>query len=310
LVVIAIIAILVGLLLPAVQKVREAANRMRCQNNLKQYALACHTYNDTNVFLPPGGLIIPNGPDWANLDWSAHKGTWQIFTLPYMEQTNLFNQIPNLAVPHFDSITAAEQAGVLPTRLPTQRCPSDAFKLDSPYTNYVASMGPQCVDDKCGYTPFAQYCDEPNWGYSASSDDSDSSDTSTLRGVFGRSGAKVRLADIKDGLSNTLLLGEALPAENAHLLYTTWYSMYGAPTYTTIIPINYPIDENDFTYCDNGGVNNMFNNNVSWGFKSKHPSGANFALADGSVHFVSQTIEHKTYQLLGCRNDGQVAFLP
>src|SRR2546426_957528 len=131
LVVIAIIAILIGLLLPAVQKVREAANRMKCQNNLKQYALACHSYNDTNQLLPPGGLIIPNGPNWSDIDWSAHKGSWEVFTLPQMEQDNLYAQIPNLGLAHFDSITAAEQAGVLPTKLPTLRCPSDSFNLNS-----------------------------------------------------------------------------------------------------------------------------------------------------------------------------------
>jgi len=312
-VVIAIIAVLIGLLLPAVQKVREAANRMKCSNNLKQFALACHTYHDRNGFLPPGSLCLPNGPSWANLDWGSNKGTWQVYTLPDMEQDNLYRQIPNLTVPHFDSIGSAEQAGVLPRNLPYQRCPSDAFEPDKPYSNYMGSLGPCCVDDKCGYNPFAKYCDQPSWGYTIGAIEGEDSNPSTLRGLFGRSGPKIAWVDIPDGMSNTIMLGESLPAQNGHLLFFTWYTLYGCQMCTTIIPINYPIYEKDLSFCGTnfaGPEHSLWNNDVSWGFKSNHPGGALFAFADGSVHFLSQTIDHKTYQLLGCRNDGQIVTLP
>src|SRR5262245_21125408 len=91
LVVIAIIAVLVGLLLPAVQKVREAANRMKCSNNLKQFGIACHSYHDVTGYFPPGGWL----GDRAQVDWSDDRGSWLIHTLPYMEQDNIFKQIPN-----------------------------------------------------------------------------------------------------------------------------------------------------------------------------------------------------------------------
>src|SRR5438874_9891675 len=86
LVVIAIIAVLIGLLLPAVQKVREAANRMKCANNLKQFGIACHLYHDTNKVFPPGAKTIPY--------LQGDKGSWLVLTLPYMEQDVLFQQFP------------------------------------------------------------------------------------------------------------------------------------------------------------------------------------------------------------------------
>ncbi|HEV3448939.1 MAG TPA: DUF1559 domain-containing protein [Gemmataceae bacterium] len=313
LVVIAIIGVLIGLLLPAVQKVRESANRLKCANNLKQFGLACINYHGAAELFPPGSLCLPNGPTWAQLDWSANKGTWLVFTLPFTEGDNLYRQIPNLSVPHFDSIGAAEQAGVLPKTLSFMRCPSDGTNVDGPFCNYVGSLGPQCLDDKCGYNPFRQYCNKPEWGYSTSADDASTNVASDCRGLFSRNGAPFRIADIVDGTSNTLLLGEALPRQNAHMLFNTWYTTYGTQVNSTIIPINYPISEDDTTWCGQNSASpahSMFNNNVAWGFKSRHAGGANFVFADGSVHFINENINHKTYQLLGCRNDRQAVTVP
>jgi prepilin-type N-terminal cleavage/methylation domain-containing protein/prepilin-type processing-associated H-X9-DG protein len=309
LVVIAIIAVLVSLLVPAVQRIRETASRLKCSHNLRQYGLACYQYHDVNQLFPPGGMVIPN-ETWNNVDWSAHKGTWLIYVLPYMEHSGLFDKIPNMTVPHFDSITAAEQAGLLPINLPMLRCPSDSFQMSSPFSNYVGSLGPQCLDDKCGFTPFATYCNQPTWGYTTSADDADLSDAGQCRGMFGRSGAPIGLIDVTDGTSNTFFIGEALPSQNAHMLETTWYSMYGCQVASTIIPLNYPISEEDYSWCGQasaGPGHSIYNNNVSWGFRSRHQGGCNFLLVDGSVHFVREDIDMKTYQLLGCRNDGQPA---
>src|SRR5262249_702369 len=128
LVVIAIIGILIGLLLPAVQKVREAANRAKCANNLKQLALACHNYHDTHAHLPPGGTLNPPG------DSRYNQGGWLIYVLPFMEQENLFRRIPNLGVPYRDSIREAVAAGIIPAKLPYLRCPSDPDAPELPLT--------------------------------------------------------------------------------------------------------------------------------------------------------------------------------
>jgi prepilin-type N-terminal cleavage/methylation domain-containing protein/prepilin-type processing-associated H-X9-DG protein len=307
LVVIAIIGTLIAILLPAVQMVRESAARTQCQNKLKQFGLATHSYHDANGALPPGSAWVP-GSSWADVDWSANKGTWLVYTLPYMEEDNLYNQIPNHGTPHFDSIGAAVQAGVLPRALAAKlRCPSDYFQYDQgPYSNYVGSLGPQCVDDKCGANPFAQYCDQPAWGWVAS--DEDEPNSAGVRGMFSRFSYTVRLAECTDGTSQTLLLGESLPSTNAHMHYG-WYTGYGSQLSTTIIPINYPVSESDTSWCGSAGAgptHSLYNNNVSWGFRSRHRGGANFTFADGSLHFLSQSIDHKTFQLLGCKNDGQV----
>jgi prepilin-type processing-associated H-X9-DG protein len=126
--------------------------------------------------------------------------------------------------------------------------------------------------------------------------------------MFSRFSYAVRLAEVTDGTSQTLLLGESLPSQNAHM-QKGWYTNYGSQLATTIIPINYPINENDPSWCGSGGAgpcNSMTNNNVSWGFRSRHTRGCNFTFVDGSVHFLSESIDQKTFQLLGCKNDGQV----
>jgi len=305
LVVIAIIAILIGLLLPAVQKVREAAARMKCQNNLKQFGLAIHAYNDANNRLPPGGVTIGN--------WGSDKGSWLVFTLPFMEQDNIFRQIPNMTVTNVDSVGTCP---VLPARISYMRCPSDDYNFQATVSNYVGSQGPQCKV-YCGYEPFQQYCQPSvsglgNWGYNAkpSVDMDPGANANELMGVFNRHGTEITFASISDGLSNTIFVGETLAGEHDHIRsVNNWARVNGGNTHImTTVPINYKTDQ--IVGCAANPQRSYANWAVAWGFKSRHTGGANFLFGDGSVTFLNQNIDHKTYNQLGCRFDGQPASRP
>ena len=350
LVVIAIIAVLIGLLLPAVQKVREAANRTTCFNQLKQLALACHNYHDTHKYFPPGNRNNVNVGGSSRVD----QGSWVFLVLPFMEQENLYNRVT--ALTHNGatygnrgwSMQAAVNAGLLPMKLPFARCPSDGFEWDTPrYFNYIGSSGPQCNFGNCGFNPFQQHCngeEEPlvprardpltHPGYGPSQSWGSTSEASLLRGMFGRGltsdGPRLRLADVRDGATNTILLGETLPEECEFQRWPGqgqdrtkpawgWAGYNFVAQGQTIQTINYPIlpsNATDFianctTGCPDGDPTHCIMNwHVTWGFKSRHVGGVNFAFVDGSVRFVEQHINHRTYQHLGCRNDGQTVTLP
>jgi prepilin-type N-terminal cleavage/methylation domain-containing protein/prepilin-type processing-associated H-X9-DG protein len=193
LVVIAIIAVLIGLLLPAVQKVREAANRMQCKNNLKQIGLALHNYHDRFGSFPPGYVSVVDvdgsdrGPGWG----------WAAFLLADLEQTNVQRQI-NFTL----DITEATHAAIRVQTLPLFRCPSDetippftvqtedgAALCDVAHSNYVAVFGNNEIED------------DPGAG----------------NGLFFRN-SKVRFRDIPDGTSHTLCVGE----RSSNLMKATW----------------------------------------------------------------------------------------
>jgi prepilin-type processing-associated H-X9-DG protein len=166
---------------------------------------------------------------------------------------------------------------------------------------------------------FPGYVNSVNWG--------STSLASGLRGMFGRGdgnpgGPAIRIADTTDGTSNTILIGETLVGQNE---FQRWGNAWGWAGYNsisqgqTIQPINYPIRTETYgltTYtncqanCPQGVENCIWNWHITWGFKSNHSGGAMFVFADGSVHFLSQSIDHRTYQYLGCRDDEQAITIP
>jgi prepilin-type N-terminal cleavage/methylation domain-containing protein/prepilin-type processing-associated H-X9-DG protein len=339
LVVIAIIGILMALLLPAIQKVREAANRMRCASNLKQYGIALHNYHNDFNALPRG-----NQGSWGN-----DHGSWIFHILPYMEQGNLFTQVTALnsgtlpfSHPNW-SMQAAVTANVLPKKLPFLRCPSDGYDVDNPrYSNYVGSQGPQCNDGSCNprADPFNIHCNGRTGpltngllatlnplthpGYGVSYTHGTTSDAGLCRGIMCRGtgaigGPKITIPAISDGTSNTIMIGETLVEQNEFQRFGNGWGWAGYNSVSqgqTIQPINWPINPNTFgltawSSCSANcpGVNPqncLWNWHVTWGFKSNHAGGVNFVYGDGSVRFVQQGIDMRTYQYLGCRNDGQV----
>src|SRR5262249_42094202 len=182
-------------------------------------------------------------------------GSLHVYILPYMEQENLYREIHR-----FNTIDAALAARVLPRTFPYARCPSDGDEPDNPrYCNYRGSMGPQCNLGPCGFNPGQPWCNgtaEPDPqplprptlpGYGPSPNHGDTPDPSQIRGLFSRSGARIRLASVTDGMSNTLMIGELLP----HLNYSYRISVNdagwanwdgGSNPASTIVPINYAID--------------------------------------------------------------------
>jgi len=243
LVVIAIIAILIGLLLPAVQKVREAAARMKCQNNLKQIGIAMHMYNDQFNKLPAGWVT-------TNANQPSPGWSWGLLLLPNLEQGALYNQLnPDLATPNGPTVNTLTQ-----TPLPAFRCPSDSGQnTNGVLENYASS----------NYT--------------------------VNREVHGPDGsnkpAALAVQNIQDGSSNTILVGERDMVRNIGAIWparssVTSASFEGRPGRG--INIAYPGTPPPPT---GAGSCERF------GWTSPHTGGVNMLFGDGSVRFVSQSID-------------------
>jgi len=339
LVVIAIIGVLVSLLLPAVQSARESARRTQCINHLKQWSLGCINFESQRNHFPRGGY-----PTSGQFPEGGSPATgWMFVSLGYIEQGNLYERVVGAG-----NLTNAMTQGILPATLKIIRCPSDVFERnDYRHSNYIGNTGPTCNNPPVGCPqPFQIHCNGQNVttgaggippalatfthpGYGPSSSWGSTAITAETVGMFSRGGALIRLADVTDGTSNTLFLGETLPEVFEPMRYPGtgpgWpaganHSAQGQ----TIQPINWKIDRmagNVPAFINNCGCDPstnpsglkdrcIMNWHVTWGFKSNHPNGANFARVDGSVQFITQNIDHRTYQYLGCRNDGQSVSAP
>ncbi len=310
LVVIAIIAVLIALLLPAVQAAREAARRAQCVNNLKQIGIAMHNYHGTVGSFPSGAV---NSPSFAGPAWN-----WASFILPQMEQTALYASV-NFTMNNGDP----QNTTVFRTMVSAFLCPSDdsakiftnlwwcyaqnwGVMMTGAGTNYVA-----CVGDNKWNIPFDIYSGDPNgvnYGHNG-----------LFRGMFGEagSGACVNISAVRDGTSNTFLIGENSPNFNGSLSWTNGDGTYS----TTVIPLNWRTDLQDGQTDTDGTVcqavvaaldsatsyTHCFRNQLyNQGFKSRHAGGANFLMTDGSVRFVKQSVNPRTINALASRAGGEV----
>jgi prepilin-type N-terminal cleavage/methylation domain-containing protein/prepilin-type processing-associated H-X9-DG protein len=294
LVVIAIIGILIALLLPAVQKVREAANRTKCANNFKQWGLAMHNMHDTTGALPEGNQDNP-------------RRVWVVLVWPYVEQGSMyirfdqsvgFWQPPNTYIDTTDGICAKP--------VPIYYCPSDrpgALWQGDPWWrargNYVI-----------------------NWGNMAVPYNSNDPVQNPARGIapFGYTdfGSRdkprtTRFSDITDGLSNTLLMSEVIQAANdtdydirGDMLNddrpcTQFMTLYTPNSGTDVSPFC-----NETTYPWNPPCTSTGSQYAQKSARSRHPGGVNVLLADGSGRFISDNIALAAWRALGTMNGGEV----
>ncbi len=273
LVVISIISILIGMLLPAVQKAREAAARISCTNNLKQIGLAMHNYAlDYDSHFPASRM----GEGYA---------TWAVIILPYMEQSNLYNQW-NLGQSYFLQNNVARMTPVKSYFCPSRRSandpPTTSVSGDIPPTNGgTANNVPGALGD------YAVVIDP-------SGTDQPSVTTPSLSGSF-QIGQGYPLLSFTDGLSNTLLVGEKhIPLQNQGV---GWWD---CSTY-----------DGEYIQCSSRAASAQFPLTVNpqdtgWRFGSRHTSNVMFVWGDGHVQGLPASINPLTLQLLGTRNDGQV----
>jgi prepilin-type N-terminal cleavage/methylation domain-containing protein/prepilin-type processing-associated H-X9-DG protein len=293
LVVIAIIAILIGLLLPAVQKVREAAARMKCQNNLKQWGLAMHNYHDANGTLPEGNRSNP-------------RRVWVVLVWPYVEQGNMYVQF-NQAVHFYQPPNTYTNTtdGIYAKTAPLYYCPSDRsnaiWKGDIYWRargSYVINWGNQAVP----YNP-ADPVQNPALGTAPFG----------YTDFINRNRPKtVKLTDIIDGTSNTLLMSEVIMARNDTDYDIRGDMMNDDRPCTQFMTLNTPNSGtdispfcNDQTYPYNPPCRNL-SPYAQKAARSRHTAGVNTLFGDGSVHFIRNQIALATWRALGTMDGGEV----
>jgi len=308
LVVIAIIALLIGLLLPAVQGARESARRVQCGNQLKQFAIALQAYH-TSFDVLPSGIINRNRSNpqsTATNAWQLVSGpdTWFAEILPRLEQQAKYDRFDfgvRPGTPANINLVAEPMAGVA--------CPSDprggSSVCDNRCALFVSSSASRMLGlwyaGSLGINPLMSRCEFCTPTSSVTGSDcctgADRAVSGQPTGMFAVAATAVRFAQVKDGTSNTILLGETLPHEDQHNgAFTTHY-----PVVATNIPLNTFVPENQMPIAGAHWTNYA----RASGIKSRHPGGAHVAMADGSVTFLQESIEPAMLRALGTRQGGE-----
>ena len=317
LVVIAIIGVLVALLLPAVQAARESARRNSCQNNLKQLSLAMHNYEDTFKTLP-GGVGR----------WGCCWGTWQVRILPYIEQKALFDLYVNsdgndaTATPRARYADKANVENVTSKRIKALTCSSDLPNAPlapaglPPITNHNYGVN-------YGNTNFfqtalngTQFQGAPFVAYAGSTSDdgpATAAEAASFTRVYGR---PVRLAEITDGLSNTIMVGELIQGQRNALHGFTWWGN-GSGFVTFLGPNSRSPDVLIGGNCFAADARNPPCINTASsslgrmaGARSRHPNGVQVGYCDGHIGFVTNNIAFATWNALGTAQGGEATGEP
>jgi len=323
LVVIAIIAILIGLLLPAVQKVREAAARMSCSNNMKQLCLACHNYQDAQGQLPPSTLMNSRvgGIDDFNQNFGPN---WAVLILPYIEQQNLYQPYAT-SIQNYPTNGDSGWRGMRSTTIKTFLCPSDTGSQvftavaggNWARGNYGANEGPGMRWN--GGTVGTAVYNSGRWVDNNPNGFASEYYPSWTAGWSGGGALVVnggtRLHTLSDGTSSTILIDELRIGWNANDIRGTWaMGQAGASISSGNGRIDTPTPNlsysgwDDIQNCqDNPGIGMGCCGCNSWQVtaKSKHTNGVVTGFADGSVRFISNSVSQRTWFLLHSRNDGQ-----
>ncbi|NBO91494.1 MAG: DUF1559 domain-containing protein [Planctomycetia bacterium] len=324
LVVIAIIAILIGLLLPAVQKVREAAARMQCSNQMKQLALACHNFQDSTGSLPASVMLHPSVSDPSNYDQNFGPN-WAVLILPYIEQGNLYNSIAN-SVTNYATTGDSGWRSIRNQNVKTFLCPSDSgadtlcARAGGNWArgNYGANEGPgmHWNGGAVGVTVLSsgQWRDNNPSGFASEYYPSWTAGMSGGGALVVNGGT--RLHTFEDGTSNTILIDELRIGWNANDIRGTWaMGQTGASLSSGNGRIDTPTPNvslsgyDDIQGCqDNPSIGMGCCGCNSWQVtaKSKHTGGVMVGFADGSVKFVSNSVSQQTWFQLHSRNDGRV----
>ena len=312
LVVIAIIAILIALLLPAVQQAREAARRTQCKNNLKQLALAVHNYHDTANVFPFGYYLAPPFTNFRN--------TFTMI-LPYIEQSNVYSgidhNVPMMNGPTgYNATVQAQNVAMAATVIPAFLCASSPGPTTDDYLYPANGFGGgvppvTCTwkggrSDYSGTTGIRSTFGDFAYGVGLQGGD--------RNGVFraaGLGGSKSSMRDITDGTSNTFLFGER--TGGVKLYYKTNAAALPAilgqtngGSWADALAFENWLQGSLYDGTANGGPCAMCTNIRGNGFHSFHTGGCQFAMADGSVRFVSENISQLTFASLVTMGKGEI----